>query len=257
MLACPGTLGVRSRRDSGSGSGSNSSEEHYAPRRPGMNRDSSDILFDPTYLPSGLPRASDDDHLNHRASQRRSHAAEEGQLLPRRRSNNTPGGTTPGVSLHRSQFSTAHNSGEDGSDPFATPLGTPMGSTRSGYVEEPPSFASFVNSGPSPNNRSEAMDDVEYASSDLRYTSNALQQGDGNRQHRQSQVARKVNPGFEILRPGSFSRPREYVADLNEKAQAGNEQQSAGAEGAGNKRNFKKLQRKRADSKESRFKEEV
>lgn len=101
------------------------------------------------------------------------------------------------------------------------------------------------------------MDDAEYASSDLRYTSNALQQGDGNRQHRQSQVARKVNPGFEILRPGSFSRPREYVADLNEKAQAGNEQQSAGAEGAGNKRNFKKLQRKRADSKESRFKEEV
>ena len=258
MLVCPGTLeGARSRRDSGSGSGSSSSEEHYAPRRPGIKRDSSDILFDPTYLPSGLPRSSDDDHLNYLASHRRSHAAEEGQLLPRIRPKNPYGVTTPDVPLHRRQFSTGHISGEESSDPFATPLGTPMGSTRSGYVEEPPSFASFVNSSPSPNNRTEAIDDVENASSDLRYTNNALQQGDGNRQHRQSHVARKVNSRFEILRPGSFSRPLEHVVDWNGKAQVGNEHQSGGAEGPGNKRHSKKLQRKRADSKESRFKEEV
>ena len=248
---------MRSRRGSSSGSGSNSSEEHYTPRRPGIKRDSSDILFDPTYLPSGFPRASNDDHLNYLTGHRRSHAAEEGQLLPRVRTSNTHGRPTPDVPLHRRQFSTGHISGEDASDPFATPLGTPMGSTRSGYVEEPPSFTSFVNSSPSPDNRIEAVDDVEYTSSDFRYTSNALQQGDGNRRHRQSQVARKANSGFEVLRPGSFSRPRESVADWNEKAQFGNEHQSGGAEGPGNKRHSKRLQRKRADSKESRFKEEV
>ena len=258
MLTCLGTLeGVRSRRVSSSGSGSNSSEEHYTPRRPGLNRDSSDILFDPTYLPSGLPRASNDDHLNYLASQRRSHAAEEGQLLPRIRHNNARGRTTSDVPLHRRQHSTGRISGEDSSDPFATPVGTPMASIRSGFVEEPPSFASFVNSSPSPDNRIEAVDGVEYASSDLRYTSNALQQGDGNRQHRQSQVASKTNSGFEALRPGSFSRPRGAAADWNEKAPAGNEHQPGEAEGLVNKRHSKKLQRKRADSKESRFKEEV
>ncbi|KAL8794474.1 MAG: hypothetical protein Q9195_002947 [Heterodermia aff. obscurata] len=253
-----GTLeGVRPRRVSSSGSGSNSSEEHYTPRRPGMKRDSSDILFDPTYLPSGVPRASNDDHLNYLASHRRSHAAEEGQLLPRIRPNNTHGRSTSDVPLHRGQFSTGRISGEDASNPFATPLGTPRASTKSGYVEEPPSFASFVNSSSSPDSRIEAADDVEYSSSDLRHTSNALQQGDGNRQHRQSQIARKINSGLEILRPGSFSRPRESVADWNEKAQVGDEHQSGGAEGPANKRHSKKLQRKRADSKESRFREEV
>ena len=222
-----------------------------------MKRDSSDILFDPTYLPSGLPRASNDGHLSSLANHRRSHAAEEGQLLPRIRLNNTHGRITPDVPLHRRQFSTGHVSGEVANDPFATPLGTPMGNTRGNYVEEPPSFASFVKSSPSPDHRIEAVDDVEHTSSDLRYTSNALQQGDGNRQHRQSQAARKVNSGFEILSPGSFSRPRESVADWNEKAPVGNEHQSGGVEGSGSKRHSKKLQRKRADSKESRFKEEV
>ena len=258
MLVCSGTReGVRPRRVSSSGSGSNSSEEHYTPHRPGIKRESSDILFDPTYLPSGLPRSSNDDHLNYLASHRRSHAAEEGQLIPRIRPNNAHGRTTSDVPLHHRQFSTGHISGEAASDPFITPLGTPRGSTRSGYGEEPPTFASFVNSSPTPNNRIEAVDDIGYATSDSRYTSNALQQGDGNRQDRQSQIARKVNSGFEILNSGSFSRPREPMVDRNEKAQVVNEHQVGGAEGPGNKRNSKKLQRKRADSKESRFKEEV
>ena len=147
-------------------------------------------------------------------------------------------------------------SGDDGSDPFATPVGTPIGTAS--YMGEPPSFASFVQSSPYPDSRAETFDDAEPTSSDPHNTTNALQQGDGNRQHRQSEVVRKINPGFEILRPGSFSRPQTYVADWNEKAGGVNDHyRGQGPEGSDKKRYSKRLQRKRADSKESRFKEEV
>ena len=60
------------------------------------------------------------------------------------------------------------------------------------------------------------MDDVEQAHPNPQGSWNALQQSDGNRQTRQSQVVRKVNSGFEILSPGSLSRPQEHAA-WNEK----------------------------------------
>ena len=247
---------TRPHRGSSSGSGSNSSEESYAPHRPVMNRDSSAILFDPTYLPSGAPRASNADPLNHLANYRRSHAAEEGQLLPRVRPNQDFGNATPKANTEHGNSTRGYMSSDDGSDPFATPVGTPIGTAN--YMGEPPSFASFVQSSPYPDSRAETFDDAELTSSDPHYTSNALQQGDGNRQNRQSQVVRKINSGFEILRPGSFSRPQAYGADWNEKA-GGESDHYRGqrAEGSDKKRHSKRLRRKRADSKESRFKEEV
>ena len=57
-------------------SSSNSSEENYVPRRSDIKRDSSDILFDRSYLPSGMPRNPNSDYLNALASHHRSHAAE-------------------------------------------------------------------------------------------------------------------------------------------------------------------------------------
>lgn len=147
-------------------------------------------------------------------------------------------------------------SSDDTSNPFATPVGSLMHSTRDTYMEEPPSFASFVNSSPSPDDGAEKLDDIERNAYNSQDSNNALQQADGNRQHRQSQVARKVNSGFEILRPGSFSHQQGYVADWSEKAGLGTEHQRE-LDAHGNKRHSRKLQRKRADSKESRFKEEV
>ena len=43
-----------------------------------------------------------------------------------------------------------------------------------------------------------------------------LQPFNANRQSRQSQVIRKINSGFEILRPGTLDQPRESV-DLTER----------------------------------------
>lgn len=250
--------GTRPRRGSSSGSGSNSSEETNTPRRRDTNKDSSDILFDPTYLPSGAPRASNVDQLDYIANHRRSHVAEEGKLIPRSRLTNQRGNTTSDAPLDRGFSSRLNGSAEDSSDPFATPVGTPMAVTRSAYIEEPPSFVDFVNSSPSTNSRIEALDDAQPTSPNLQNDINALHQADGNRQHRQSQSARKVNSGFEILGPGGLSRSAEYAADWNEKAGNGNKHQAGkGAEIPGSKRHSKKLQRKRADSKESRFKEEV
>lgn len=221
-----------------------------------MNRVSSDILFDPTYLPSGAPRASNVDPLNYIANHRRSHAAEEGQLLPRNRPIKPPGNVTYNANIDHGHSTRGYTSGDDANDPFATPVGTPIGTAS--YMEEPPSFASFVQSSPYPDSRIETFNDAEPTSSDRQDTSNALQQGDGNRQNRQSQVARKINSGFEILRPGSFSRPQGHIAVWNEKAGAGSDHyREQAAEGSDRQRHSKKLQRKRADSKESRFKEEV
>ena len=250
--------GQRSRRHSGSHSGSsNSSEEHEVPRRPRMMRDSSDILFDPTYLPSGGPRTPNADYLDALASHRRSHAAEVGQL-PRVRFSSMNGGLTSDTPTeHRYAFEDDHSSG-DASNPFATPLSTPMGSATNPYMEEAPSFASFVNSSSSPNDQTDISDDGEAIPYDRQDNNNVLQQGDGNRQNRQSQVVRKANSGFEVLGPGRFSHPQGYVADWNEKTGMEAEQQPGpGVDAYGNKRHSKKLQRKRADSKESRFKEEV
>ena len=147
-------------------------------------------------------------------------------------------------------------SSDDTGNPFATPVASSVGSTRDTYMEEPPSFASFVNSSPYPDNRFETLDDAERNSYSFQDGNNALRQGDGNRQPRQPQVARQVNSGFEILRPGSFSHPQGYVADWNEKGAPGTEHQRE-LDAYGKKRHSRKLQRKRADSKESRFKEEV
>ena len=107
-------------------------------------------------------------------------------------------------------------------------------------------------------NQIEALDDDNQSHSYYEKSNKPLQQGDGNRQLRSSQVARKVNSGFEILRPGSFTRPAYNAADWSEKGIVGNEQEPERlANDPEKKRQLKKLQRKRADSKESRFKEEV
>ena len=242
--------GTRVRRDSGSRSGSNSSEDYHTPRRPRMTRDSSDILFDPTYLPKGGPGIQKVDHLDSPVNDRRSHAAEERHLRPRIRLSGVNGNyASSATPEHRYMFE-GTTSSEDASNPFATPVGTPLGSTADTYMEDPPSFQSFVNSSPFPHDRIETMDIAERKFHGSQNSNDVLQQGDGRRPNRQSQIFRKANSGFDILRPGSFSHPQGYVTDWDEKSGIGSEHQSGReVDTHGNNRHSNKLQRKRADSK--------
>ena len=148
-----------------------------------MTRDSSDILFDPAYLPLRGPRTPNADYLDALASHRRSHAAEVGQL-PRVRLSSINGGLTSDTSPeHPYAFEDNQSSGE-ASNPFATPIATPMGGTANPYMEEPPSFANCVNSGSYPNDHTDISDDGEAIPYDRQNNNNVLQQGDGNRQFR-------------------------------------------------------------------------
>ena len=247
----------RAHRHPRSVSASNNGDELHAQRRPPMVRDHSNILFDPAFLPQNQQRFVDSNHQTNfdgLGERRRSQAAEEGHLLPRMRVSNTPSGFGPPAPGGQGYEFEELASGGNTVDPFATPLGTPMGSPKA--AGEPPSFASFVSSAPPIDNRIEPLDD-----SDTSQTSSeeapALQSTDGNRQPRQSHALRKVNAGFESLRPGVANEShRNYTGDWNRDLEKGNEPNS---EPSDNKRGQKKLQktRGRADSKESRFKEEV
>lgn len=239
----------RAHRHPRSVSASNNGDERHAQRRPPMVRDRSDILFDPTYLPQNQQR------FEALGERRRSQAAEEGHLLPRVRVSNTPSGFAPtGPGEQGFEFEELAARGHT-VDPFATPLGTPMWSPKVAG-EEPPSFASFVNSTPPIDNRIEPLDD-----SDTSQTSSegapALQTTDGNRLPHQSHILRKANAGFEVLRPSApnGSHPS-YRGDWNRDLERGNQPNT---ELLDNKYGQKKLQktRGRADSKGSRFREEV
>ena len=243
---------------SGSSNASSSGDEQQrTPRRPHVVGGSSNVLYDHVdpsrnnqYRLDADQRGSFDALVHHRRSQ----GAEEGQLFPRARLGHRAGDPNPTAPAEQRYGVGASHLSEKASDPFVTPLGTPLGSPmRSG--EEPPSFESFVNSNPPPENPIATYNDLDRVSSSSREIYPPLQHSDGNRQPRNSQVARKVNSGFEILRPGSFSQPQNnYVGDWNRDLEIGKGEDPCAAEVESGP---KKLQRKRADSKESRFKEQV
>lgn len=220
------------------------------PRRPGMVKDSPDVLLDPAHLPPNQQRFVDANNFEALGERRRSQVAEEGQLLrryqaaeggiyvPHTRVSNTGKKYTPVTSaesdLERQQF------GEAAIDPFATPYGTPMGSPK--IQEEPPSFASFVNSTPPIEHRIEPLDDSDTSPTPSEETS-APQGTDSNRQTRQSQIVRKVNSGFEILRAGTLNQPQQsYSGDWNHDLEKGVQGDANVAE---NTRGQKKLQKAR------------
>ena len=257
LVLMPPKPGYLSREhSSGSSNASSGGEEPLrAPRRPPVVRGPSRTLYDPAY-PSR--NATQDINAHQRSSfdalahHRRSQGAEEGQLLPRIRPNQASDSTTSNAAEHGSSFEEPRGA-EEARDPFGTPLGTPMGSPIRD-LEEPPSFANFVNSNPPPDNHMRTLEDPEEAFLSSHHDSTPLQHSDGNRQ-RHSQIAQNVNSRFKIPQPGSFSQPQNgYVGGWNR------DLERAGGEGfdtTGLNGGPKKLQRKRADSKESRFKEQV
>jgi len=240
-----------------SSASSSGDEQHYAPRYPRTVRVSSDTPNGPTYRSYARQHNIDPDQrssFDALAHHRRSQGAEEGQLRPRIRLSGTAGVLNSGTPAeHRYSFEEAHPVAE-ASDPFVTPLGTPMVNPMQS-MEEPPSFANFVNANPLPQNQIASVDDSEETLPFSQESAPPLQRTDGNRQPRRSQVVRKINSGFEILQPGSLSQPQKnYAGDWNRDLERGNEQDLSTTKV---EQAPKKLQRKRADSKESRFKEQV
>ena len=90
-------------------------------------------------------------------------------------------------------------------DPFATPESSPKEDRNPVVVDAPPA-----------DQHSEMIDngDIDY----IQGHAQPLRPFDGNRQLRRSQVVRKVNSGFEILRPGTLATPRQSsdITDVSE-----------------------------------------
>lgn len=93
----------------------------------------------------------------------------------------------------------------EASNPFATPETSPKEDRTSVMVDAPPAeqHAELIDNG-----------DIDY----IQGHAQPLRPFDGNRRLRRSQVARRVNSGFEILRPGTLNTPRQSsdTADARE-----------------------------------------
>lgn len=251
----PGYLSTE--HSSGSSNASSSGEEHqHVPRRPPMVRGPSRVLYDSAYPSRNIQREFDADQrssFDALAHHRRSQGAEEGHLYPRTRLNQASDSIASTPAEHGYVIEESY-SAEEANDPFVTPLGTPLGSPMS-HLEEPPSFASFVNSNPPPNGRTASPNHSEGNSPAFDDDVIPSQHSDDNRKPRHPQVVRELNSGFEILHPSSFSQPQKtYSGDWNRDLENGSGEDYPSAR---LNRGPKKLQRKRADSKESRFKEQV
>lgn len=103
------------------------------------------------------------------------------------------------------RLASSQGSIHEASDPFATPEASPKEDRIPVVVDAPPA-----------NQHSEMIGNgnIDY----IQGHAQPLRPFDGNRQLRRSQVLRKVNSGFEILRPGTLDTPRQSsdIADVRE-----------------------------------------
>ncbi|KAL9607572.1 MAG: hypothetical protein Q9167_007524 [Letrouitia subvulpina] len=188
---------------SGSSRGSDSRNAGHS----GRNKQSSNSPMEPVPLQPTYNRYHSSD-LDSLASHRKSHVAETGQLLPRFRVDDTSSEWKTVQQPVEHQKSYLDNRPvspvDENSDPFITPQGTPLMSATQGHHPEPPTFEDFVRS-TSPQGEYQAGEDG-YFLPHLQAYDHESPQDESNKRTRQSQVARKVNSGFEILRPGSLNK---------------------------------------------------
>lgn len=103
------------------------------------------------------------------------------------------------------RLASSHGSVHEASDPFATPETSPKEDRIPVMVDAPPAVqhSDLIGNG-----------DIDY----MQGHAQPLRPFDGNRQLRRSQVVRKVNDGFEVLRPGTLDPTRRSsdITDLRE-----------------------------------------
>lgn len=205
--------------DSNSPHGSRSSSEieyaagHYVPLRPNPI----DNPIQPRHSAShhGLDNSqlfnkNSEKELESLANHRRSHAAEIGQLHRRDRATGASGDwtSTRSLSADRSSsfdvFPGVNTTPPE--NPFTTSTTNPVNEAD---PAEPPTFQSFLDSDPT-NTQRHSIPLMDYVGErEPQDIFQPLQNGNANRQLRQSQVVRKINSGFEILQPGTLDRARQ------------------------------------------------
>lgn len=214
---------------------------HYVPRRPPQTDfHSSGVGIEAVHLSPVDARPFTETgrvDLRSLADHRRSHAAETGQLLPRVRNTDMSGDWTQLAlsSVHRAEPSDRmvnHTSWplKEAKSPLATPLNT---SALQSMHTEAPSFQSFLDSAPA-NVRKQSIPLLDAAEEVVphaspRDNSQVLHDADPNSQMRMPpQVIRKVNSGFEILRPGTFvsSRQSNNITNASYELEDGDKRQS-------------------------------
>ena len=218
-----------------------------------QRQSAADILFDPAYLPPGRPRTQQvprPSALDSLPSNHRPEPSETNHLLPHAGLSDvgmdwTP--TQPDMEtshILQRQFSWEHEpETELMSDPFKTPVGSPL----RGSVADGQQFTSLYTPDLSSTPVSEQR--IEYLGDEALPTEKHQDQAEREGySHRRSQVVRKVNSGFEILRPGTLDQQRRSTDTAD----------AQWDEEAGQKRQSRKLQRKRASSgRSSIFQEQI
>ena len=139
------------------------------------------------------------------ASNTDSHMDDLGRLHVRNRDSGMSVVYAPVEDSVSKRLASSQSSTHEVIDPFATPESSPKEDRNPVIVDAPPA-----------NQHSEMIDngDIDY----IQGHAQPLRPFDGNRQLRRSQVVRKVNSGFEILRPGTLATPRQSsdIADVRE-----------------------------------------
>ena len=139
------------------------------------------------------------------ASNTESHMDEMGRLHVRNRESGMTVVYAPVEDSVSRRLASSHGSVQEVNDPFATPETSPKEDRVPVMVDAPPAIqhSDLFGSG-----------DIDY----MQGHAQPLRPFDGNRQLRRSQVIRKVNDGFEILRPGTLDNPRRSsdITDLRE-----------------------------------------
>lgn len=139
------------------------------------------------------------------ASNTESHLDELGRLHVRNRESGMTVVYAPVEDSVSRRLASSQDSTHKASDPFATPETSPKEDCIPVMVDAPPT-----------NQHSEMIGngDIDYVQGHAQ----PLRPFDANRQLRRSQVMRTVNPGFEILRPGTLDTPRQSsdIADVRD-----------------------------------------
>ena len=144
-----------------------------------------------------------------------------------------PGGSTTNVQdqYYDAVSGRTSNSSHETGNPFTTPHGTPRDERT----------ISFPTDDDIADQHTRLMDDgeIDFEQSHAQ----PLRPFDGNRRLRRFQVIRKVNSGFEILRPGTLDAPDQHADGI----------EMMGDEEKGNRRDWRKLHKRGRESSRSSY----
>jgi len=205
----------KTQRTSRSSLDSGSNLPYYTPQRRGHMHTSSSVysssIFQSTIDQAPFTRHSIGD-LDSLASHRRCHAAEIGQILPRIQVSN--GGSGDWTSLISSSSDREYRTDDSPKRISGSPKDYSKTQNRSTIIPtagNPPSFQSFLDSDPSNVKRHTLPLHGNAESINTPERGQPLQITDANRQLRGQEVMRKVNSGFEILRPGTLGTRKNSI----------------------------------------------